>query len=50
MRGVVLWLGVILAALVLVFHIAHLAADLEFVFLNVAVILIGIGVAPWGSP
>lgn len=47
MRSVAIWLGLILAVLVLVFHVAHIAAEFEFIFLDVSVILIGLGVAPF---
>jgi hypothetical protein len=47
MRNILVWVGVVVALLVLVFHIIHIAADYEFIFLTVAVLLIGLGVAPY---
>lgn len=47
MRNVLLWVGLVLALLVVIFHIIHIAADYEFIFLAVSVLLIGLGVAPY---
>lgn len=37
-------LGILAAALGLIFHLAHLAGDVEVLLLFVAVLLVGIGV------
>lgn len=46
MRNVLIWVGTVLALVVLLLHVIHLAADYELVLLEVSVVLIGLGIAP----
>lgn len=50
MRNVFVWLGVALAALVILFSLIHIADPYLSMMLAVAVLLIGIGVSSWPSP
>lgn len=50
MRSVFLWLGIILAALVVLFSLISIAGPYLLVMLAVSVLLIGIGVASWPNP
>lgn len=50
MRNVFLWLGIALAALVVLFSLIHIADEYLLMMLAVSVLLIGIGVSSWPSP
>lgn len=49
MRNVFLWLGIALAALVILFSLIHIADEYLLMMLAVSVLLIGIGVSSWPS-
>lgn len=50
MRNVFVWLGVALAALVILFSLIHIADEYLQTMLAVSVLLIGIGVSSWPNP
>lgn len=50
MRNVFVFLGILLAFLVIVFSVAHIVEASLFLLLAGAVLLIGIGVASWPQP
>lgn len=50
MRSAFIWLGVGLAALVILFSLIHIADPYLLMMLAVSVLFIGIGVSGWPSP
>lgn len=50
MRNIFVFLGIVLAAFVILFSLIHIADAYAVVLLAVAVLLIGIGVASWPNP
>ena len=49
MRNIFIWLGVALAALVILFSLIHIADQYLAMMLAVSVLLIGIGVSSWAN-
>lgn len=50
MRNALVWFGTILAGLVILFSLIHIADAYLAQMLAVAVLLIGLGVASWPQP
>ncbi len=50
MRNVFVWLGIALAAIVILFSLIHIADPYLMMMLAVSVLLLGIGVSAWPSP